>query len=569
MSLFRGEEVTRKALKTWIGFRFLVVSVLLGLGIALLHGKGGDDQTPFFVLLCATAFLSLTYWIAAAKAGSPRFQAVCQLVIDVVLVTCMVHYTGGVSSPLALLYVLVISAGSSFLLVRGTLFLALLCTAAYALLLGAEQAGVLTPTFEGPGAGAESMRLVALQVTLYGITFLSLALLSGYLSFRVYRRGVALKAVRSRLHQVNLDTDQILRSMSSGLLSVDRDGLVVHFNPAAAEIFGIDPNDAIGATCEDILAKRAPRLLVMIREILAGGEDVLREETDIECVDGSSTPIGVSGTCLRAQDQRIAGVVAIFQDLTEVRKMQEQLRQSDRLAAIGELSAGIAHEIRNPLATISGSIQVLQNELPVQGEQVRLLGLIVKESDRLHRIMEDFLDFARPRPTNKVRVRLPQMLRDMISLLGNHPKRRKGVSVRFETDENDLVVMLDDEQIRRVFINLAVNGMEAIEEEGSVTIRLERVPERQDGDRGAGEGDWVRVVFEDSGIGIPESARAELFDPFYTTKKGGTGLGLSIAQKIVLSHGGRITVESGPNGTRFTVHLPGAAVGSGEELLVS
>ncbi|NNE08878.1 MAG: PAS domain S-box protein [Gemmatimonadetes bacterium] len=569
MSLFRGEEVTRKALKTWIGFRFLVVSVLLGLGIALLHGKGGDDQTPFFVLLCATAVLSLTYWVAASKAGSPRFQAVCQLVIDVVLVSCMVHYTGGVSSPLALLYVLVISAGSSFLLVRGTLFLAILCTAAYAMLLGVEQTGFLSPAFDGPAAGAESMRLVALQITLYGITFLSLALLSGYLSFRVYRRGVALKAVRSRLHQVNLDTDQILRSMSSGLLSVDRDGLVVHFNPAAAQIFGVEANDAIGETCEEILARRAPRLLEMIREILAGGEDVLREETDIECVDGTSTPIGVSGTCLHAHDQTIAGVVAIFQDLTEVRKMQEQIRQSDRLAAIGELSAGIAHEIRNPLATISGSIQVLQNELPVQGEQVRLLGLIVKESDRLHRIMEDFLDFARPRPTNKVRVRLPQMLRDMISLLENHPKRRKGVSVRFETDENDLVVMLDDEQIRRVFINLAVNGMEAIEERGVVAIRLERAPMRHEGGTDGENGDWVRIVFEDDGVGIAESARTELFDPFFTTKKGGTGLGLSIAQKIVLSHGGRIDVESGAKGTRFTVHLPGAAVGTGEELLVS
>lgn len=569
MSLFRGEEVTRKALKTWIGFRFLVVSVLLGLGIALLHGKGGDDQAPFFVLLCATALLSLIYWGAAVKAGSPRLQAVCQLVIDVVLATCMVHYTGGVSSPLALLYVLVISAGSSFLLVRGTLFLAVLCTTAYAMLLGAEHTGVISPAFAGANAGAESMQLVALQVTLYGTTFLFLALLSGYLSFRVYRRGVALKAVRTRLHQVNLDTDQILRSMSSGLLSVDREGIVVHFNPAAAQIFGLDSNEAIGSTCEDILAKRAPRLLAMIREILSDGEDVLREETDIDCMDGKATPIGVSGTCLRAPDQRIAGVVAIFQDLTEVRKMQERIRQSDRLAAIGELSAGIAHEIRNPLATISGSIQLLQNDLPVQGEQVRLLGLIVKESDRLHRIMEDFLDFARPRPTNRVRVRLPQMLRDMISLLENHPKRRKGVSVRFDTDENDLVVMLDDEQIRRVFINLAVNGMEAIEDSGVVTVRLEREPARQDTESGGEDEDWVRVVFEDEGIGIPESARAELFDPFYTTKKGGTGLGLSIAQKIVLNHGGRIDVESGTGGTSFTVHLPGALVGTGEELLVS
>ncbi len=554
---FRGEETTRKGLITLIWVRMALVTVIIGLGIAILGGREELSLEPLFAMLAITTVLSVVYLLGALKGESLRFQATAQLLVDIGLATGMIHYTGGVGSPFALLYVVIITAGSAFLFLRVTILLALLSSASYALLLAGEQSGILGP-YGDAAAWSDPVigRARILEATLYGVTFLCVAVLSGYLSFRVHRRGVDLRDARFRLRQAHLDTDQILRAMSSGLLTVDGDGIVVHFNHAAEEIFGVSAREIIGKRCRDLLRDRSLALVTMVEGILAGGADVRRREITVIHSAGEPVPVGVSASALRSDSGTLAGVVAIFQDLTDVRRMEAQIRHADRLAAIGELSAGIAHEIRNPLATISGSIQVLQSELAVEGEQVRLLGLIVKESDRLHRIVEDFLDFARTGPAHRGKIDIGAILEEQVRLMKNHPLCRPTIDIVLADEMPRVELFADDEQIRRVFANLMVNALEAMPAGGTLTIAV-RLHEEDAGGTGTdAPAIEAAIEFRDTGEGIAPEAADYLFRPFMTTKKGGTGLGLAIAQKIVLSHNGRIEAVGEEGGSVFTVYLP-------------
>jgi two-component system sensor histidine kinase PilS (NtrC family) len=558
----RDEAVVRRALRALIAVRLFVVSAILGLGIFFLRGSAGAERwnRPFFAMLGITVLLSAVYSIGVRKGKNFRFQGILQLLVDIGLATGIIHYTGDFASPFALLYVLIISAASRFLLLRGTILIALLSAAVHGahlslhLLFGG---GSIGPGGIFPAAGSveEGSRLFALQLGLYAITFFLLAVVSGYLSVRVHRGGIALAEARNRLRRASMNTDQILRSLSSGLLTVDGRGHVALFNRAAEKITGLESGTIVGRNFETVFETVSPPLVTLLRGILTGWGDVLRQETTLLSAAGEIVPIGLSASPLHDEEGEVVGVVSIFQDLTDVRRMEEHVRHVDRLAAIGELSAGIAHEIRNPLATISGSIQVLQTDLTVGGENERLFELIVRESDRLHRIVEDFLSFARTGPLERGPVDVAALLDEVSDVVTNHPKRAEGIELRFEPPPIRFELRADEEQLRRVFLNLVVNAFEAMGERGRLTVAAQAVDAFQ-----ASPGDYpvgaVAISVTDTGAGIGEHARAELFRPFFTTKKGGVGLGLPLAQKIVVSHNGKIEVRSGEKGTTFTVYLP-------------
>ncbi|RPJ41369.1 MAG: PAS domain S-box protein, partial [Candidatus Latescibacterota bacterium] len=352
-----------------------------------------------------------------------------------------------------------------------------------------------------------------------------------------------------------LSTDHILRSISSGLLAVDRKGRIALFNRAAERITGLDGRAVGGRRLDEVFESVSPPLVTLLRGILGGWDGVLRQETTLVSASGEVVPIGLSASPLRDESGEVAGVVSIFQDLTEVRRMEEHVRHVDRLAAIGELSAGIAHEIRNPLATISGSIQVLQSDLPVEGENARLFELIVRESDRLHRIVEDFLSFARTGPLERGPVEVADLLSELRDVTYNHPKKGAGVELLFPPPPARYVLRADGEQLRRALLNLIVNAFEAMGDSGTLIVSVRSVGSFQ-----ASPEDYPMAALEvsvsDTGPGIGAHARTELFRPFFTTKKGGVGLGLALAQKIVVSHNGKIEVASGEKGTVFSVLLP-------------
>jgi two-component system sensor histidine kinase PilS (NtrC family) len=248
-------------------------------------------------------------------------------------------------------------------------------------------------------------------------------------------------------------------------------------------------------------------------------------------------------------------VIALFQDLTEVRRMTEQIRQADKMAAIGELSAAIAHDIRAPLASICGSIEVLVEELELSGDNKKLMELVSKESDRLDRIITDFLEYARMRKPEFEPIDVEQCLDEMLLLLGNSSEMKGSISMRIVNEAKGVRIFADEEQIKQVFLNLALNGCEAMCEGGSLTIKIKRTAARM---REGGEPEeCIWIDFHNNGPEIEEDVISRVFEPFYTTKQGGSGLGLAIASRIVESHSGLIkVVSSREGGTTFSVAIP-------------
>ena len=364
------------------------------------------------------------------------------------------------------------------------------------------------------------------------------------------------EAARRELVQHQNDTESVLRCLSSGLLTVDEDERIVRCNPAAERILGLRPQELRGRALEEVFAPRAPLLYERLRRSLQDGSEIHRYEFQLTQPDGSPRPIGLSTSALHTPTGERRGILATFQDLSEVRRMQERVRRADRLAAVGQLAASIAHEVRNPLAAIANSVDMLRDDLPVQGEQRQLMDVVVKESERLNRILDDFLEYASSRPLDRQVVPATTALEDVVTLLRHHPDI--GDEIQIELDDRTggaALLGLDPDQMKQVYVNLALNAFEAMQHQGTLTI----VVETSSGDIEADEAEapTVALRFRDTGPGIDPEQEATIFEPFHTSKPEGTGLGLSIAAKIVESHGGRLEACNQPGGgAEFTIYLP-------------
>jgi two-component system sensor histidine kinase PilS (NtrC family) len=330
------------------------------------------------------------------------------------------------------------------------------------------------------------------------------------------------------------------------VLVVDTGCRVMTMNAAAEEILELRKDEVVSHPIDHSLARRAPDLARELVQSLSLERPRRRQEIGGHTRAGAYRPLGISVSPLTDGTQRRRGVIAVFQDLTEVHEMRERVRKADRLAAVGELSAGIAHELRNPLASISGSIEMLYHELALDGENRRLMELIMRESDRLDRIISDFLEFARLRTPRRVPSKLARCIEEVVTLVRQNPEKSEGVAIRTSCDPALPDVWMDDEQMRQVFMTLIVNACEAMEHHGTLEITAARADERT-----------VRVAFRDEGPGIDPEGLERMFEPFFTTKDGGTGLGLAMANKIVNAHGGSIEFRNGERGGAvFTIVLP-------------
>jgi len=344
--------------------------------------------------------------------------------------------------------------------------------------------------------------------------------------------------------------------MSSGLIVTDPEGRVLTVNPAAKAILGLDGSAGFeGRLINDAF----PHMPVFAEELsLALRRKMPRQRHEIDVVraDGSLAQLGISISLLSDEQDGIKGVIAIFQDLSEVKEMRERIRQADRMAAVGELSAAIAHEIRAPLASISGSIEMLKGEITgLTGDNAELMDLIIRESERLDRIISDFLEYARLRKPSFTPSDINRCLGEIATLLRHATPSGEGVEISFESECESLRIAADDEQIRQVFLNLGNNACEAMSGGGNLRLSLCRVVRRLSEDRTDEE--CVEILFHNDGPVIPEDVLPHLFEPFFTTRQGGTGLGLAIAARIVESHSGLIDVRSSEDGgTEFIVILP-------------
>jgi len=539
-----GSELVRQ-LKWLMTFRVVVTTTLLvsAFVIELLY-RPLLPLWPFYVLAIGAYLLTLAYAGALRVFPAPRAQAFVQLTGDAAIVTGFVYFTGGVQSPFSFLYLPGIVAACILLLRRGGFAIAACSWAMFAALVLLLQRGALPPSPQGlfEDSAVPSVRVVyALLAHL--VSFLALAYLASHLTESLRRAGQELELRQDDLAHLRAFNDNIIDSINSGLVTCDGLGRITFANRAAAEISGWSVAQLSGKTVPDLLGQDG-RLLSRIGAALER-ERRYRFETDYKDPNGREMFLGFTVSILRERDGTSVGMIFIFQDLTDIRVLEEEVALKKRMAALGEMAAGVAHELRNPLASISGSVQVLKRDLSPNGEAAELMDIVCKESKRLDGIIRDFLLFAKPGRFNPEEANLADLLRETLSLLENSEEKRPGHQVLIDVGLDPVPARVDVNRMKQVFWNLAKNALRAMPEGGTLTARA----------RG-GPGSPTVVAFADTGIGMSEGEVAANFQPFHGSFRGGSGLGLAIVYRIVQEHGGRITVRSRPgSGTEISLHL--------------
>lgn len=534
-----------RTLQWLIGLRLVVISALF-LGILLIQV---NSQTilplrNFYGLILLSYGLSLFYLILYARRISPRVQSVVQLLGDIVLVTGFVYYTGGLYSPFSFLYLTVIVVGAVLLRGGGFIF-AGLSAVAYGLLIDLMVFEVLPvpENLAGMQVALPTSR-VLIQLLTNVVGFVLVAVLVSYLGESLRSAHYRLQEESERTSQFVALTDHVVRSVGSGILASDLEGRVLHLNPAGAQILKIIDGEAvIGSSLDEVMPLEDQNWGLL--RTRARDRSVVRLEGTLGT---SGARLGLTVGPLADEQEKVVGFIVTFQDLSELKVEAERQRLRERMAATGEMAARMAHEIKNPLASISGSAQVLASsgELDDQGD--RLLHILVDESRRLSGILDAFLEYSRPHQTTFSSCDLNALLRDCLDLLGRSSERLDNHHLRLEIPEG-LVLLGEEHLLRQIFWNLSRNALQAMPEGGELTITAERKRER------------VLLRWRDEGEGMSEDVRRQAFEPFMTTRPGGTGLGLAVVYAAVAEHGGSVSIDSTPgHGTTVTVELPATTV---------
>src|SRR5256714_383090 len=504
----------------------------------------GDSLQSIKPLILVVSLLTVLYSAAHVLWKSYVVQARFQFFADVLLVTWLVWITGGVRSPYTALYIVVISVASWFIGPRGALITSIGSAVAFnacALLLLYGVASARSIPVD------ESLASVIQTMGLADISFLVVGLLAAKLAERQLHSDVQLAAATRSLADLRALHERIVESIRSGLITTDLHGTIYTFNAAAEEITGYSSQDVRGQNATTFFGDMTRQIAESLAAA-ATGKVSPRFEIDSLTQSGFMLHLGYSIAPLFEESGQTSGLVITFQDLTDVRVMEETARRQDRLAAVGRLAASIAHEIRNPLAAMRGSIQMLRSELNQNSDHGQLMEIILRESDRLNKIVTDYLNYARPRPTELKDVDVCELIKETLKLLRNSPELSDGHSLKEELPREPLIVKGDPEQLKQVCWNVARNALQAMPDGGEFHVRAERTP-----------ADRVQLAFKDSGRGMSPEQVERLFEPF-TSTTGGTGLGLSIVYQIIRDHSGTINVRSREGkGTVITVELPGAS----------
>ena len=524
-----------EGLRTLVWARLLVAALALPFGILLRPDPSYTAWRLLTLALGVVAVASAIGWFGTTLRRGHAVQVYLHLTFDVFLVTSLAALTGGHQSPFALFYVLVVLTGGLQAGLAGGLVSAVAASVAFL---------ALNPSGQGlvnPGLGAALPK-----PGMFGTLLIVLGVLASALRKRVKRAREHMERSARELDRVRFDNDVILRHLTSGVITLDGNGILAYLNPAAEDVLGVHLAEVRGRWVQEALPER----LQPLRDALLGGLErhalQTRGELLLKGATGRELPVGLSTNVLR-HDGEVTGVVAVFSDLTEVREMEAQARRNQTLAEVGALAAGIAHELRNGLSPINGSVECLQRELKLEGENAQLMALIQTECSRLNRFVTDLLTYSRERPLVKEMLDLNENLADLCEHLARDPRRGRNVSVRFQPGQGGAEVPADREQLRQVWLNLAGNAFEAMGETGSLFVRWQV--------NGHGQ---VVVEFVDDGPGIKPEDLVRVGQPFFTTKKGGTGLGLAIAQRIVERHAGVLAIKPAPErGTIVRVTLPG------------
>lgn len=522
----------------------LVASELWTRGnLGIVERDGWQGTLPIFLTVVA---LSAIYVVARRFNKKLRVQAGTQIIVDVALVTWLVWATGDVTSPYTVLYIIIIAVASLLLGPRAAILTSIGCVLGFTGISLFAAIGML-PRFDR--LAQETSRVKTIQtVGLNDVAFLVVGLLAARLAVRQSRYDFELSEATQTLANLRALHERIVESIRSGVITTDLEGRIFTFNNAAEEITGYGAEEVIGKEATIFFGELDERVQHSLRAA-AAGEPTPRFETDCLSSDGLHLRLGFGISPLFSESGATTGLVTTFQDLTDVRAMEETSRRQDRLAAVGRVAAGIAHEIRNPLAAMRGAIQVLHSDSQADSSQAELMQIILRESDRLNKIIADFLTYARPRTGAFIQVDLREPLGETFTLLRHSPEIDDSHVLEDCFPDEPVMVSADPERLKQVFWNLARNAIQAMPDGGTLRAEI-RITK-------AGR---VRITFKDTGKGMTPEQVERLFEPFSSSTSGGTGLGLSIVYQIIRDHGGTINVRSREGeGTAIAMEMPGGS----------
>ncbi len=534
------------SLRWLISLRLVVISALFfGVLIIQVYTQLILQLRDFYILILLTYGLSLVYIVLFLRGVASRIQAVVQLLGDIAIVTGFVYATGGLYSPFSFLYLMVIVM-AAVLLRGGGLIFAGISAVVYGVLVDLMVFEVLPipPNIVGARVALPTAR-VLYQLMIHIVGFVLVAVLVSYLGESLRRAHHRLQEEQERSSRLAALTDHVVRSVGAGIIAADLDGMVLHLNPAGSRILGLDDPDLIaGRPLFEVMPLHG--LHWGLLQGRARTRSVVRLEGDHE---QTGRRLGLTIGPLEDEHETVVGFIVNFQDLSEVAVENERRRLQERMAAVGEMAARMAHEIKNPLASISGSAQVLASSSGVDAANRRLLEIVVDESRRLSGILDSFLHYARPQGATRQPCDVASLLRDCIDLQRRSAEMKDHHEITLSAPD-ELRVRGDEHLLRQVFWNLSRNALQALPNGGHVHVTAR------------GEGDKVVVRWRDDGVGMPEDVSKRAFEPFVTTQPGGTGLGLAIVYAAVEEHGGSVEIDSTPGrGTTVTIELPT----SGEE----
>ncbi len=540
----------RRRLLILLASRSVVMTTLLGSTIffKLKAGVPGTSLTQIILYTTVVAVYLITggYYLFL-RSASDRIRIFLHVQVnisfDVMIATTLVYLTGGVESPFTFLYALPIIHAAVYYPYIGTFLTAGLSCLFLGALLILEQQEIIPVNLEShtnnPPSGVRVIYLLALNYTV----FAAIAWLASYLGEQLRRTGDKLRSTESDLEKVTALNRDIIISLRSGLMALDPKRCISLLNPVGEEILGVSAATAMRQPVEEIF----PALLSLLDQDWS--EDYNRMEVNhIRPTDGATVPIGLTLSNLKSPDNHQAGILVHLQDLTHRKEMEASVKRAERMAVLGTMAAAMAHEIRNPLASISGSVQMMKRNESTDRQARQLMDIVIRETKRLDNLLADFLLYTRPKAPRPIVCNFKELVEETVSVFLQQSDHD---SVEITCKLDQIKADLDADQLRQVLWNLLSNAANAIGYHGNITVSTSCL-------QASNSTQWIVLEISDEGPGVPPELRDRVFDPFFTTKENGTGLGLATVSRIVTDHGGSIQLDCPKEGgSRFIIFLPG------------
>jgi len=530
-------------------FRMVVISFFLGM-LVIFQMNFGEVLFPFTLsTLAATAYLVSIIYLLMIKTVSKYTSFISfQLATDIVIETAIIYYAGGIASPFTFLYMFTIISSAIVLPRPATYIVASISGIIYGVIGLLESYGLINPTvLYIQSRESISNEFAFFLILSHLVAFFLIAYLSDILSQRVKRTFIALLSAKEDLTSLQAFHKNLITFMGNGFLVLDLDERIISSNRAAERILELKENNI---TQKSLLELFQADFGNSILPLHTEKDDVLHSHATYLTPNDKRKSLALTSSTYKNSTHSVKGYIVTFQDISELKRMKLEVERNERLASVGRIAAGLAHEIRNPLGSISGSIQMLQNGTGNEESNQKLMAITLKETDRLNRIINNLLSLTSQTVTLQKGVNLSEILLESIELFKNDAKYKEIIKVATDFDES-IIINGDDEALKQVFWNSLLNSAQSMIDGGEITVTLKMCEGKMDGK------EFCELSFSDTGCGIPEADLEKIFEPFYTTKEKGTGLGLSTAHKIIENHSGNIRIKSSKGeGTSFIIQLP-------------